>query len=228
VTPVDRPLALGELLAETTRLYSARFSAALGLGAVVGGALFVGILTGHVVGFVGLLSVTFTAAYAVAARLVSGDRFGEAWAQVALRAPVLLVLTLVVSLPFAIGRIDPVLFIFAVLWLALMGFSIPVAVVERDYESRGSLGQLGFALWRSVSLARAEYLHALGVAAALAVSYVLFSALLAGALAGFAENSERAASVLAQIVLAPFFFLGLAVLYFEQRARAVSSPRPRS
>jgi hypothetical protein len=30
---------------------------------------------------------------------------------------------------------------------------------------------------------------------------------------------------LTQVVLAPFFFFGLSVLYFEQNARALSSPR---
>jgi hypothetical protein len=35
------------------------------------------------------------------------------------------------------------------------------------------------------------------------------------------------AVLLAQIVLAPLFFLGLSILYFEQKARAVSS-RPRT
>jgi hypothetical protein len=33
------------------------------------------------------------------------------------------------------------------------------------------------------------------------------------------------ALALSQAILAPLFFLGLSVLYFEQNARALSSPR---
>jgi hypothetical protein len=31
-----------------------------------------------------------------------------------------------------------------------------------------------------------------------------------------------------QVVLSPLFLLGLSVLYFEQRARALSSPQPKT
>ncbi len=54
--------------------------------------------------------------------------------------------------------------------------------------------------------------------------YVFFGQLLVALLRGFADNGGLAATALVQIVLAPFFFLGLSVLYFEQKARAVSSP----
>ena len=54
--------------------------------------------------------------------------------------------------------------------------------------------------------------------------YVFFGQLLVALLQGFADNGGLAATTLVQIVLAPFFFLGLSVLYFEQKARAVSSP----
>jgi hypothetical protein len=38
-------------------------------------------------------------------------------------------------------------------------------------------------------------------------------------LTGFADNGNLAATVIANGVLGPFFFLGLSVLYFEQKAR---------
>jgi hypothetical protein len=42
---------------------------------------------------------------------------------------------------------------------------------------------------------------------------------------GFADNGQVIATALVQVVLAPFFFIGLSVLYYEQQARAaVSSP----
>ena len=222
MTPVERPLNLGEVIAETIRVYGDRFRAAIGLGLVFG-VVFVA------VGFVPeliaipLLALAMTAAWAAATRLVVGDGFGEAWGQVAVRAPALLVFTLVASLPFAVAVSQLVLIVFAVAWLALTGFAIPVAVAERPPDGRSFLHRLGFGLQRSIELARVEYFHAVGVIAALVIAYLVFGFLLGALLVGFAENGGLAAVALVQVVLAPFFFLGLAVLYFDQRARAVSS-----
>jgi hypothetical protein len=221
---LDRPLRLGEVLAEAIRIYGARPWAALGVGAFVGAMLLLGALTGHIVGFVAAISVAFTLAFGVSARLVSGDGFREAWAQTIVRSPVLLPLTVVVALPFTLGRIDPLLLLFAVAWLAVSGFSIPVAMLERSPGGDSWFQRLGFSLQRSLHLSRTEYLHALGVAATLVMIYVFFGQLLVALLHGFADNGGLAATALVQIVLAPFFFLGLSVLYFEQKARAVSSP----
>jgi hypothetical protein len=220
---VERPLKLGEVFAETIRIYGERIWAAFGLGAFVAAAIVLGLVSGHIVPYLAIVSVAFTAALGAATRLVAGDRFAEAWRRVAHRLPTLAVLTLVVSVPFALGRIDPLILLFAVAWLAATGFSIPVAVVEGELVEGGWFARLGYALRRSLSLARVEYLHAAGVASALVIVYVLVGTVLAGALVGFAENGALAASLLVQVVLAPFFFLGLAVLYFEQRARAGSA-----
>jgi hypothetical protein len=141
------------------------------------------------------------------------------------RAPTLLVLTFVVAVPVVIAI--PFLFLLVVgaLWIALMGFAIPVAMLERDPEVKNTFDRIAYSLLRSIRLARAEYLHALGVIAALLIIYLLLGIVLAQALVGFAENGEVIAAAIVQVVLAPFFFLGLSVLYFEQRARAaVSSP----
>jgi hypothetical protein len=222
---IDRPLGLGELLAETVRLYGDRVKAVAGVGLFLAVTLVLADLTGHVIGFVVVLALAFTAAYAASARIVAGDRFVEACAQVGLRVPILLVLTLVVSVPFVLGRIDPVLVLFAVAWLAFVGFSIPVAMLERDPEAEAWYRRLGYSLYRSVDLARAEYLHALGIVAAFVIAYLLLVPILAALLVGFGENGRFAAFVIANGVIGPFFFLGLNVLYFEQRARALSSRR---
>jgi hypothetical protein len=224
VAPVDRPLALGELFAETVRFYGERFWAALGVGAVVAGAFVAALLVPEAVG-VAILVVAITVVYGATVRLVSGDTFGEAWAQVALRLPVLLVLGLAVTVPFALAARYLILLFVAAAWLGLVGFSIPVAMLERESEPAGWFWRIGFALRRSLTLARAEYLHAFGVAAALMLVYVLVGTILTSALVGFAESGAIAAVTLVQAVLAPFFFIGLSVLYFEQRARAVSSRR---
>jgi hypothetical protein len=230
--PVEKPLRLGEVLAETVRLYGERIWAALGIGAVTATS-FVAASFAPAAVAIGVVACAFTGCYAAAARVATGDRFAESWAQVGVRLPVLLVLAVVVSIPFAIAIFiragDPlaglVFLLFAVSWLVTMGFSIPATMLESEVEAESWFQRVGRALQRSLSLARAEFFHALGVAAALIVLYGLVGPFLASALVGFAENSVSVAFMLSQVVLAPFFFLGLVVLYFEQKARALSSAR---
>jgi hypothetical protein len=227
-SPVDKPLPLGEVLAETARIYRERAWAALGLGAIVGVAFVPAALMDNFLLRILLLAPAFTVAYAAASRLAAGDRLTEAFARTLARGAVLLVLTVAVSVPFAIGRLDPIILFLSVFWLALTGFSIPVAMIEPGAEGESWLDGLGRAMTRSVALARAHYLHAAGVIAALVLVYIVAGNLLAIVLAGFADNSGLGALLLVQIVLAPFFFLGLAVLYFEQRARARQGSRASS
>jgi hypothetical protein len=226
MTTVDRPLGLGEILAETVRLYGDRFWAALALGVVYTGAIAAaGIVHDALYYLVAAFMVA--AAYAGAARLAVGDSFGEAWAQVAVRLPVILVLALVVGLPFVLATSYLVFLLIAAAWIGLIGFSVPIAVLEREGEQASFAARVAYALERTLALARADALHAAGVAAALVLVNYVLAIVLGGALAGFGDNSRVVAVLLAQVVLAPFFFLGLAILYFEQKARAVSSPRPQ-
>ncbi len=224
MSPPDRPLRLGELLSETVHLYGQRPWAAIGLGAVEGGAFLLARAAPGLLEVL-ILAFAFTATYAAATRLVSGDSFAEAWAQVGLRAPALVVLTFVVAVPAVIALQYLFLFVIGGLWIALMGFSIPAAMLERDPNVKNAFDRIAYSLLRSIQLARAEYLHALGVIAALIMINVVLGFALGVALVGFADNGAIVAAVLVRVVLAPFLFFGLAVLYFEQRARAaVSSP----
>jgi hypothetical protein len=227
VTPPDRPLSLGELLSEAIRIYSQRPWAAIGIGLVTGGAYLLAALTPDLLDVL-VVALAFTASYGAASRLVSGDTFPEAWAQVGVRAPVLLVITFVVAVPAVIALTYLFLLILGALWLALMGFSVPVAMLERDPDVRNPFDRIAYSLLRSIRLARAEYLHALGVIAALIMIYLVLGIGLGGALVGFADNGRLIATSLVQVVLAPFFFLGLSILYFEQRARAAVSSRPEA
>jgi hypothetical protein len=222
VSPPSRPLALGEVFAETIHHYGERLWAALALGAVYSLALAAAALIHPALYYV-VAAVMLVAAYGVATRLVTGDSFAEAWAQVALRLPVLGALALVVGLPFALAGSFLLLLVFGAFWLGLTGFAVPVSVVETPEDGRDALPRITFALERTLALARAEYLHAVGVTAALLLVNVLFGVILQLALVGVADNTERAGSVIAQCVLAPFFFLGLSVLYFDQRARLVTA-----
>jgi hypothetical protein len=225
MTTVDRPLGLGELLAETVRLYGERFWAALALGVVYTAAIAGAALIHEALYYV-VAAFMVAAAYAGAARLAAGDSFGEAWGQVAVRLPIMLVLAVVVGLPFVLATSYLVFLLIAAAWIGLIGFAVPVAVLEREHDNPSFAAKVAYALERALTLARAEPLHAAGVAAALVFLNYLLAIVLGGALAGYGENSKTVAGLLAQLVLAPFFFFGLAILYFEQKARAVSS-RPR-
>lgn len=215
---VDRPLGLSEILAEAIRLYGERLAAALVLGAVFTVTLFVGVLV-HPVVWVVLATLGFGATYAVACRLVAGDRLAEAWSQVLLRASTLLPLSLAVVLPFTITLYYGILVLVGAAWLAFSGFAIPVAMLELGRGEESTFARIGYAFDRSVQLARVGYLHALGVVAALLIVELLFSQILIRLLLGFADNTAAVSALLAGIVLWPLVFLGLAVLYFEQRTR---------
>jgi hypothetical protein len=125
--------------------------------------------------------------------------------------------------PFALAVTQLFLLLLAVAWLGLMGFSIPVAMLERDPEATRWFDGVAYTLTRSVSLARVEYLHAVGIAAALVLLYIVLGIVLATALVGFADNGREIAIAITQVLLAPLFFLGLSVLYFEQKVRARAS-----
>jgi hypothetical protein len=219
---IERPLGLSELLAETVRLYGHRFGAAIGIG-IPSGAAFLATLATPTPLDVVILALAFTLSYAAAARVTAGDPLVEAFAQAGLRAPVLLVLTLVVAVPFVLAVTQLFLVVLGVAWLGLMCFSIPVAMLEQDPEARSWFERIGFALSRSVALARVEYLHAVGIVAALVLLYVVLGIVLATALVGFAENGREIAVAISQVLLAPVFFFGLSVLYYEQKVRAKAS-----
>lgn len=222
VVELDRPLRLGELLAAALRIFNARAWAFIGIGLIQAGALLIAALTPLPVGLAALCGA-FSASFAATVRIVAGDSFGEALRRTGAAAPVLVALAFVVALPFYLGSSWLVLLIISVGWLGLTAFAIPVAMVEEPVEP-GAASRMAHALRRTLTLARTEYLHAVGVAAALVVIYILIGVLIAVALASFADNGRVAAQALAQIVLAPFFFIGLSVLYFEQNARFQALP----
>jgi hypothetical protein len=225
VSPPERPLKLGELLAETIRIYGDRLRAAVGLGLVYAGTLLAAAIV-HVSLYYVVTALMFTMASGVAVRLVAGDTFREAWAQVLVRFPVVLVLAAVVGLPFALAGYLSVLFILIAFWLGLTAFAVPAAMVEQARGSASTFQTAAYALERTIVLSRLDYLHATGVVAALLIVNFVFGILLSNLLVGVADNGEIVALAIVQVVLAPFFFLGLSVLYFEQRARAaVSSAR---
>ena len=106
----------------------------------------------------------------------------------------------------------------AAAYLALVGLVVPVAVIER-------LGPLR-SFRRAGELARADYVHALGALAALAIVFFIARLGLVGLLRGQADNTVRVAVGVSDLVLGPLLFLGAALLYFDQEAR-LSARRER-
>jgi hypothetical protein len=103
-----------------------------------------------------------------------------------------------------------------IVWLAFFGLAVPAALIERT----------GFrqSIRRSIKLARADFVHALGSLAALVVVAFLSAVTLAFLLAQFGEQSRELAAVIPLIVVSPLLFLGSALLYFDQQARLEARP----
>jgi hypothetical protein len=223
--PKRRPPALppesrtvGQVVAETIRFYGSRFWRSLALGIPVGLIDLAAISLGYASAIVfeivvagPLLTLSF-----VAASVLASDQerpptrtLAAAWLAGAIAF---------IPFPFlAIAFILP-----GLAWLALVGLVVPVIVIERL--------PIGAAFRRAVELARADYVHALGSLATLALTYFVTRLALFFTLRGGSGAAERTAGFLADLVLSPLIFLGGALLYFDQAARVRgvrSAPRPR-
>jgi hypothetical protein len=211
---VPRPAALppaertiGQLVAESIRFYGEHFWVALSLGvapailAVVGANVSrrtVLILSPTLFG--ALLSATLVyASVLVLEGHPSRRRLAVAWlAGLLVFAPV----------PFLVfAYVLP-----ALIWLASLALLVPVLVVE-DVPQRGAVSRA----WR---LARADYVHELGSLITLAIVVFLTQAVLAFVLRGFGDAAVWVAYFLASIVVSPLLFIGTALLYVDQAARA--------
>lgn len=201
---------VGQLVAETIRLYGRRFWLALPLGLSV--ALLEQVLVefpSRVARLVALGTggaLVLTLSYAAASALAAETRLTRRSLLTALAVGVL------GFLPFPLLVLVFVLPGFA--WLALVGLAVPVAVIER--------AGVAASLRRAVRLARADYVHALGSLATLAIAYFLTRYMLVLLLQSTGDQVERVAVFLADLVLSPLLFLGAALLYFDQTARLES------
>jgi hypothetical protein len=212
--PLPPPLppgerTVGQLIAEAMRLYGRRFWRALPLGLPLAlvDQLELGQEPRTRVALFALAAPLLAVAYAAASALVAGRRIEPRPFAVGVLTGTLVLLPAAVLISwFAL---------LAAAYLALVGLVVPVAVIER----RGVLD----AFRRAGELARADYVHALGSLAALAVVFFLGRLGLVGLLRGQADNTVRIAVFLADLVLAPLLFLGAALVYFDQAARVVDS-----
>lgn len=204
VPPADR--TVGQLVAETIRLYGRNFWPSLALGSIV--AVFDQIAIGRAIGPQSVLLAAatplFTLAYMGACLLAVGRRPRS------LRAAAnAFVVGVVVFLP--VGLLVWIFILPAIAWLAVVGLSVPVALFE-DCGFRESMR-------RARRLASAGYLHAFGSLATLVIVYFVSRSALLLLLHGQADSTLRTAAFLADLVLSPLLFLGSALLYFDQKAR---------
>jgi hypothetical protein len=202
---------VGQLVAETLKLYGNNVFAALAIGIAPAVVDLIATELPRVwtLAFVPTVGgLTLTSAFVAASAIATEVRPPAAALARAFAVGVL------VFIPFPF--LASVFILPGIVWLALVGLSVPAVVAEG----------LGFraAFARGLQLGRADFVHALGSLAALAIIVFLTRAMLFILLRGFGESTERAASFLADLVVSPLLFLGAALLYVDQAARVRSSP----
>jgi hypothetical protein len=214
ISPAER--TVGQLIADSIRLYGHRFWPCLGLAlpatAFTVGAAFLDGTPSIVYGLVvGPLALAVSYVWAVMVATDGRTAVGRA-----------LLAGAVAFLPLAASRVlvfQGVYFV-ALAWFAVFGLAVPSVLVEGR--------PLIDALRHGFALARADFVHAFGTVAALAIVVVVSIFSLSLLLAGFGSQSIAVSAVLAVIVMSPLFFLGSALLYLDQKARLESgSPRRR-
>jgi hypothetical protein len=205
---------VGQVVAESIRVYGENFLRALPLGLPIAIADELQ-LDGGVAQRIVALAVfapVFTAAYVYACILTSGHRPScREWVTT-------LAVGTLVFLPAALTF--PWFALLAVLWLGLVSQVVPAAAIEGRSAAD--------ALRRGLELAKADYIHAAASLATLAILFGLTRTVLGFLLRSQADNTIRVSIFLADTVLGPMLFIGAAMLYFDQAARAkVGSPRSR-
>ena len=207
-TPPPLPPAertVGQLVAESIRLYGRHFVRALPLGVVVAAVNQLTVdVNRFVVGGVLLAAApVFSAAYAYACQLEAEKPAGRhSWL-------VAIVVGSLVFVPAAL--LFPWFALASVLWLGLVGLAVPAAMREHTSYSAS--------LRRGYELGRVDYVHAAGSLATLVILFFLMRIGLALLLESQADNTVRTAIFLSDTVLAPLLFLGGAILYVDQKAR---------
>jgi hypothetical protein len=216
--PLPPPLppetrTVGQLVAETIKLYGDRFWRAIPLGLplaaidqaalgrsrdAISGLLFVG-------------APLLTLAYAAACLLVARRRATVGTWALAVGVGV------IVFIPAAV--LAGWFWLAAAAWLGLVGLSVPVAMLER----RGFVGTFR----RARRLGTADYVHAVGSLATLTIVFFVSRFGLGFLLRSQGDNTTRVAIFLADLVLSPILFLGAALLYFDQAARIESPGRAK-
>ena len=202
--PAER--TVGQLVAESIRAYGENFWRVLALGVPLAVADQLSVRQSVGVQMLVFWATTplFVGGYLWACRVVLGARPTLVSAAVAV----------LVWLPFPALRAI-FLNLPGVAWLAFVGLAVPAAMVERL--------RFGEALVRGRLLGTADYVHALGSLAALVLVVGIAGNTLGALLHTQGDNGQRLALLLSDLVLSPLLFVGGALLYVDQAARAVRS-----
>jgi hypothetical protein len=204
---------VGQLVAETLRLYGRRFWRALALGVPPALAGIGQTLLDPPASYVWPFTV-FALAQAVSyygAVLVVHERRPTA-SEAATAIAVGFGVFLPVSILLAFFLIP------AAIWLAFVGLAVPAAVLEGLRPRQ--------AFRRATALARADFIHSLGSFATLILFGLVTAYGLFFLLRGQAEATLAAAGFLSVLVVQPVLFLGATLLYDDQSARLVDSAPP--
>jgi hypothetical protein len=205
VQPADR--TVGQVIADAIRTYQGRFWRSLALG-VPPTAFTIGAVllddSARVV-FVLTAGPLLLASSHVGAVVLVGTR------KVGLGPGFLA--AIIALLPLAASRavIFPGIYIVALAWFAVFGLAVSVVLIEGR--------SLRESFRHALTLAGADLVHAVGTVAALAIVSLVSILALSSVLAAFGEQSLAVAAILAILVVSPIFFLGSALLYFDQVAR---------
>ena len=204
---------VGQLVAESIRLYGNRFWRVLPLGLAL--AVIDQITAGRRIGSQAVILVVcapiLSLAYVLACLVAHETQWTRSTFLRALGAGTIAFL----PVPFLVL----VYVLPGLAWLALVGLVVP-AVLYEDLSVRA-----GFA--RALRLARADYVHALGSLATLVIVFVLTRLVLVVLLHGQANATARIAAFLGDLVISPLILVGAALLYFDQAARMRYSPDER-
>src|SRR5881409_981997 len=190
--PLPPPLppeerTVGQVVAESIRLYGQRFWAALLLGLPI--AVITQLSAGH--------SLTAqTLVLWAATPLLTGAYLGAIVIAAPERPPKSALMRAFVVGVVVFAPVPVLLRVFvlpALAWLALFGLAVPAAAYER----------LGFrdALARGRRLGRADYVHALGSLCALGIVYFITRAMLFLLLRSQGDATERVAAFLGDLVI---------------------------
>jgi hypothetical protein len=234
--PLPPPLppetrTVGQVVAESVRFYRQNFWRTLPLGVSVAAitqlaielsdvrasgrdgssSSEVAVQSGGAFAFMVLaIPLLLTLSFVLASSLVTDTRLDVRRAATAYLAGLLVL----VPVPFVSRLLGWLSVLPTVAWLALVGLAVPVAVHE-------GLG-IRLSLRRAVQLARADYLHAFGSFAALAIVYFVTRLAMLMLLNRAGESTIRTAGLLADLVVSPILFVGGALVYVDQAARITS------
>jgi len=203
--PAER--TIGQLVAESIRFYGDHFWSCLWLGIAPAVLTVTTANVSRRVAFIlspTLFAALLSVAYVYASVLVLGNRPPRKRLVVAWLAGWMAF----APVPFLVlAYIVP-----GVLWLTALALLVPVLVVE-SVSAREAVS-------RAWQLARADFVHQAGSLVTLGVVVLLTQGVLAFVLRSFGDAVIWVAYFLASVVVSPLLFIGAALLYIDQTARA--------